>query len=135
LTPAERDLWDFRWESAQARLVAREAKAEDAKKHLAAATALLDKGTNPEQAHFLPYLAGYVAFYNGDYKGALAAFEKAGQRDPFILSLTAQAYEKTGDQAKAMEIYRKVLTFNMHNPTNAFARPVARRKVAADELK
>ena len=63
--------------------MAREAKAEDAKKHLAAATALLDKGTNPEQAHFL-YLAGYVAFYNGDYKGALAAFEKAGQRDPFI---------------------------------------------------
>jgi hypothetical protein len=43
--------------------------------------------------------------------------------------LLAQAYEKSGDQAHAMEFYRKVLASNAHNPTNAFARPLARKKV------
>ena len=53
------------------------------------------------------------------------------QTDPFILCLTAQALEKTGDAAKAKELYQRVLTFNGHNPANAYARPIARKKVAS----
>jgi hypothetical protein len=45
--------------------------------------------------------------------------------------LLAQAHEKSGDQAQAMEYYRKVLASNAHNPTNAFARPLAKKKLAA----
>ena len=71
-----------------------------------------------------------MAFYGGDYRTAIADLERADQRDPFILSLLAQAYEKSGDQAKAMDYYRKVLSSNAHNPTNAFARPLARKKAA-----
>jgi tetratricopeptide (TPR) repeat protein len=41
----------------------------------------------------------------------------------------AQAYEKQGDKAKADELYRKVLTSNAHNPTNAYARPFAKQKL------
>jgi len=36
-----------------------------------------DKGTNPEQAQFLPYLQGYVAFYAGDYRTSLEGLLKA----------------------------------------------------------
>jgi tetratricopeptide (TPR) repeat protein len=128
LTPAERDLWDFRWEHAQARIAARRGNKDEAQKHVAAAKAILDKGTNPNQAIFFPYLTGYVAFYSGDYKTSITDLQKADQKDPFILTLIAQAYEKTGDRSQAMDYYRKVLAINSHNPTNAFARPLAQSK-------
>ena len=130
LKPAERDLWDFRWEHAQARIAARRKQNELARKHVAAAKALLDKGMNPEQAPYLPYLTGYVAFYAADYAGAVAELEKANQEDPFILSLLAQAHEQLGHKSKAIDIYRQVLASNAHNPTNAFARPLAVKKLS-----
>jgi tetratricopeptide (TPR) repeat protein len=130
ITPAQKDLWEFRWEHAQARLAARRGKRAEAQKHVAAAKAILDKGTNAEQAPFYPYLEGYVAYYLGDYKGAIASLQKADQRDPFILVLLAQAYEKSGDKLQATEYYRKVLAVNFHGPTNAFARPLARKKLS-----
>ncbi len=130
MTPAEKDLWEFRWESALARIRARQGRKEDAQKYLAAAKTILDKGANPDQMRFYPYIAGYVAFYGGDYKTAIAELQKADQKDPFILSLLAQACEKSGDNTKAMEYYKQVLTINSHSPTNAFARPLAEQKVA-----
>ncbi|MDR3749150.1 MAG: hypothetical protein P4M04_13550 [Acidobacteriota bacterium] len=134
LTPAQKDLWEFRWESAMARVRARQGRKEEAQQHLAAAKAILDKGGNPDQARFYPYIAGYVALYGGDYKTALAelqqANQKADQKDAFVLVLLAQAYEKSGDKAKAMDCYKQVLTINNHAPTNAFARPLARKALA-----
>ena len=130
LSDSDKDLWLFRWEHAQARIAARRGRHEEAQKHVVAAKSALDKANNPDQARFYPYLTGYVAFYGGDYRTAIADLERADQRDPFILSLLAQAYEKSGDQAKAMDYYRKVLSSNAHNPTNAFARPLARKKAA-----
>src|SRR5271157_3933331 len=72
---------------------------------------------------------GYVAFYGEDYKTAIAELQKADQKHPFVLSLLAQACEKSGDKAKAMEYYKQVLAINSHNPTNAFARPLAQQKI------
>ena len=71
ITSARRDLWEFRWEHAQARIAARRGNQAEAQKHVVAAKNILAKGTNPEQAQFLPYLQGYVAFYAGEYKAAL----------------------------------------------------------------
>jgi tetratricopeptide (TPR) repeat protein len=129
MSEADKNLWLFRWEHAQARLAARRGQREEAQQHVAAAKAALDKANNPDQARFYPYLTGYVAFYAGDYKTAIADLKQAEQRDPFILSLLAQAYEKSGDQAQALENYRKILAVNTHNPTNAFARPLAKKKL------
>ncbi len=130
LLEADKNLWLFRWESAQARVAARRGKAEVAKGHIPAAKAALDKANNPDQMRFYPYLTGYVAFYLGDYKAAIADLQKADQRDPLNLALLAEAYEKSGDAAQAKTYYRKVLESNAHNPTNAFARPLARKKLA-----
>jgi Flp pilus assembly protein TadD len=129
ITPARRDLWEFRLEHAQARIAARKGQASEAQKHVTAAKAAFEKGTNPEQAQFVPYLVGYVAFYAGDHQTAIAELSKGNQNDPFILSLLAQAHEKQGDKVKAEEYYRKVLASNAHNPTNAFARPLAKQKL------
>jgi|WetSurMetagenome_2_1015567.scaffolds.fasta_scaffold323335_1 Flp pilus assembly protein TadD len=129
IKPERRDLWEFRWEHAQARLAARRNQADEARKHVQAAKAIIDRGTNPEQAPFFPYLVGYVAFYTGDMKTAIAELEKGNQNDPFITCLLGQAYEKQGDKTKADELYRKVLTSTAHNPTNAYARPVAKQKL------
>jgi len=107
IKPARQDLWEFRWEHAQARIAARRGDQAEAQKHVAAAKAILDKGTNPEQAQFLPYLQGYVAFYGGDYKTALEELLKANQDDPFIQCVIGETYEKLDDKDKALEFYRK----------------------------
>jgi len=130
LTDADLNLWLFRWEHAQARIAARRGKADEAQQHVVAAKAALDKANNPDQARFFPYLTGYVAFYTGDYKTAIADLQKADQRDPLILALLGESYEKSGDRSQAQDYYRKVLASNAHNPTNAFARPLAKKKLA-----
>ncbi len=127
---ADKNPWAFRWAHAQARIAARRGQRDEAQKQVAAAKAALEKANNPDQAQFFPYLTGYVAFYGGDYQTAIADLQKANQKDPFILVLLAQSYEKAGDAARAREYYGKVMANNGHGPTNAFARPVARKKLA-----
>jgi len=129
LSDADKNLWLFRWENAQARIAARRGKADEAQQHVVAAKAALDKANNPDQARFYPYLTGYVAFYTGDYKTAIAELQKADQHDPLILVLLGQAYEKSGEASQAKNYYAKVLELNVHNPANAFARPLAKKKL------
>jgi Flp pilus assembly protein TadD len=126
----DKSLWAFHWAHAQARIAARRRQHDEAQKQVAAAKAALEKAKNPDQAQFFPYLTGYLAFYDGDYKTAITELRKASQEDPFILMLLAQSYEKAGDAARAKEYYGKVMANNGHGPTNAFARPVARKKLA-----
>jgi len=130
IKPARQDLWEFRWEHAQGRIAARRGNRAEAQKHVSAAKAILDKGTNSEQALFLPYLKGYVAFYGGDYKAALDELLKANQNDPFIQCLIGQTYEKLGDKDKALEYYRKASAAIAHNSTAAYAVPFAKKKLA-----
>ena len=130
LSEADRDLWTFRLENAKARIAAREGKPKQADADVAAAKTALDQSKNADQQRFFPYLTGYVAFYQGNYKSAIEELQKADQKDPFILVLLAQAYEKTGNQSEATKYYKQVLTINSHNPTNAFARPLAKKKLA-----
>ena len=136
LKPEDHALWEWRWHNAQARIAAQQGKKAEAQKHVEAAKAALDK-TGAEnqkaQAQYWPYLTGYVAFYGKDYAQAItdlqSASEKANQRDPFILALLAQSYEKTGKTAEATELYQKIVTIYIHNPTGAYARPLAEKKL------
>jgi tetratricopeptide (TPR) repeat protein len=137
ITPVLRDLWEFRWEHAQARIAARRGNRAEAQQHVAAAKAILDKdeqlahggGRGENQSQFMPYLTGYVALYLGDYKSALEDLQKANQNDPFYQCLLGQTYEKLGEKDKAMECYRKAAATTAHNPPAAFARPLARKKL------
>ena len=129
ISAERRDLWNFRWDHARARIAARRGNLPDAVKYVAAAKAILDKGTNPEQQAYLPYLSGYVAFYGGNYAGALAHLKDADQSDPFIECLTAQCYEKLGDETNARAWYRRAASSNAHSVTAAYARPFALRKL------
>ena len=130
LKPARQDLWNFRWEHAQARIAARRGDKSEAQGHIAAAKAILDKGAIPEQAVFFPYLVGYVAFYAGDYNMALEELKQANQNDPFIQCLIGQTAEKLGDKAMAMDYYRKAAAATSHNPASAYAVPFARKKLS-----
>ena len=129
IKPDRVDLWNFRWEHAQARIAARKGNKAEADKHVAAAKAILDKGTNPNQVQFFPYLVGYVALYTGDPKAALAELQKGNQNDPFIQTLIGEAYEKAGDKAKAAEFFKKASTTTAHNPAGAYAKRITRSKL------
>ncbi len=131
IKPTRQDLWEFRWEHAQARIAARRGNQADSQKHVTTAKNILDKGTNPEQAQFLPYLQGYVAFYAGNYKTAVEELLKANQNDPFIQCMIGQTHEKLGDKDKAIEFYHKAATAIAHNPPAAYAVPLAKKKIAS----
>jgi tetratricopeptide (TPR) repeat protein len=127
---AVRDLFDMRWAHAQARIAARRGDAATARAEMAAARAILDKGTNPDEDIQYPYLAGYVALALKQYAEAAEALQRADQKDPFVLMLLAESYEGLGDAARARETYAKVLASNAHSLNNAFARPVAKKKLS-----
>lgn len=131
IKPDRADLWNFRWEHAQARLAARRGEQAAARKHVGAAKAILDKGKIPQQEPFFPYLEGYVAFYGGDYKTALADFQKSNQNDPYIQCMLGRTHEKLGDQAAAIEYYRKAASAISHNPPAAYAVPFAKKRLIA----
>ena len=134
ISPEQHALWDWRWENAHARIMIRQGKKAEAQKDIDEGKKALDK-TSPEdqkaQAQYWPYLTGYVAYYSGDYEKAIPdlkdASDKANGRDPFILALLAQAYEKTGKKDEAADLYKKILTMYQHNPTGAYARPIAKK--------
>jgi tetratricopeptide (TPR) repeat protein len=131
IKPARQDLWEFRWQHAQARIAAHLGNQAEAQKHVAVAKAILNKGTNPEQTQFFPYLQGYVAFYGGDYKTALDELLQANQNDPFIQCMIGQTYEKLGDKDKAIEFYGKASGAISHNPAAAYAVPFSKKKLAS----
>ena len=131
IKPARVDLWNFRWEHAQARLAARRGNLAGAQDQVSAAKAVLDKGAIPEQAQFFPYLRGYVAFYGQDYKTAMEELLKANQNDPFIQCLLGQTYEKLGEKDKAIETYRKAAAAIAHNPPAAYPVPFSKKRLAS----
>jgi tetratricopeptide (TPR) repeat protein len=123
---AQLDLWQFRWLHAKARVAAREGNRAEAARHLAEAKALRER--SPALAAEGPtfqYLAGYVALYAKEYDAAIAALQTADERDPFVLSLLARAYDGKGDRARARATWERVLGSRAHNLQNAFARPAA----------
>ena len=61
----------------------------------------------PTSCAFYPYLAGYVALYAGDYRQRSNELQNGRSTDPFTFSLLAQAYEKSGEKAKAVSITRR----------------------------
>lgn len=132
LSPERKHLWEFRWEHAQARIAARKGNQTDAAKHVSAAKTVLD--SDPElaktQSIFFPYLAGYVALYRGDHEAALKELKEANQEDPFVQALLGDCYDASGQKENAMGAYRKAASSTGHNPSTAFARPYAEKKLA-----
>jgi hypothetical protein len=136
ISPARKDLWEYRWEHAQARLAARRGDKAEADAHVAKANSILEdlKDKDPklydQQKSFLPYLTGYVALYTGDLKTAISELQAANQSDAFIQCLIGMAYEKIGDKDKAANAYRRAADVRGHNPPAAFAKPFTRKKLA-----
>lgn len=129
------DLADMRWAHAQARIAARRGQAAEARRQETAFTRLLDKGGNDDQKIQLPYLLGYDDFYLGRYRSAIAHLDKADQKDPLILCLIAQSYEKLGEVARARTYYEQVIASSSHAIAAAAARPVALSKLASSGVR
>lgn len=118
-------LWEMRWHNALGRIAARRGDRRAAMEHAVQAKALLDKGGNEDQRPFYPYLMGYIAFYMRDYRMAIEQLQKGDQKDPFVLGLIAQSYEKLKQAQRAREYYSMVLASSAHSINAAFSRPHA----------
>lgn len=133
-TPAQTDLTEMRWHHAQARIAARRKQFDIARKHVEEVRAIVERARiDASQRANHPHAAGYVAFYQGNPDLAIAELLKADQDDPFILSLLAQAYEQKQDQARARELYVKIMAQSTHSLQMAFARPLAGRRLAGTQ--
>jgi uncharacterized protein YbbC (DUF1343 family) len=134
-----KSLWDYRLAHALGRIAARRGNSAEAKRQMAEARRILD--SDPKMAEgqerFYPYLAGYVAFYTGDLKGAETELTKAlsirgNQNDPFMNTLLGMTYEKLNQNDKAKMLYQKAYDVaTAHNPPAAFVRPFVRTKLPA----
>lgn len=129
---SERLLWQLRWHHAQGRISAREGQLDEAKKHLAAFEAVMQKrGRQTDDNDIYRWLVGYVAYYGKDYDRAIAELARGNLSDPFVLKMIALAYEAKGDIANAREYYRRAIDTNVHNLQASIARPFARQKLAS----
>jgi Flp pilus assembly protein TadD len=130
--PGQKDLAEMRWHHAQARIAARRKQPEAARKHVDEVKAIADRGRLDESQRLqVHHVAGYAAFYQGDFERAIAELAKADQEDPFILSLLAQSYEQRKDQARARELYAAIAKMPDHSLQAALSRPFAQRRLAA----
>jgi tetratricopeptide (TPR) repeat protein len=135
IAAGRKDLWDYRYQHALARLAARRGNRAEAQRYVDQAKATLEKmkaddaNLYQQQIGFWPYLTGYVAYYAGDYKTALADFQKDSRNDAFINCMIAMSYEKLGDAEKAKDYWQKAAATRGHNPPAAFAVPTARKKL------
>ena len=133
-----KSLWDYRLAHALGRLAARRGDKAEAERQVAEARRILDADPAMAEAQerFFPYLAGYVAFYTGDFPRAEATLTNAlslrgNDRDPFMHCLLGMTYEQMGQLDRAKALYQKAYDMaTAHNPPAAFARPFARKKLA-----
>ena len=125
------DLWTMRWHHAASRIAARKGDHRTAAREAEEVKKLIDKNQqNATQMPIYLYLTGYNALYAKRYDEAIAALQQGDLRDPFILGLLAQAYEKKGDVANAKANYAKALESNAHSLQNALTRSLAKKRLA-----
>lgn len=128
---SERLLWQLRWHHAQGRLAAREGRMEEARQHLAAFEAAMQKrGRLADDNDIYRWLVGYVAYYGKDYDRAIAELARGNLSDPFVLDMIGMAYEAKGDVANAREYYQRTIDTNVHNLQASISRPHARQRLA-----
>ena len=101
-----------------------------AKKHQAEFAKLASAAKNRFQIWQSHEMAGRIAFAEKNYTLAIQELNKANVQNPQNLFRIAQAYDASGNAAKAKEMYRKVADFNGLNSLNyAFVRSEASSKV------
>lgn len=70
-------------------------------------------------------LMGYIYYLAGHPATAIAHFRQGNTNDPFVLFYWAECEGQLGNREKAVELYRKVATWNEHSLDYAFLRPRA----------
>ncbi|NIP43241.1 MAG: tetratricopeptide repeat protein [candidate division Zixibacteria bacterium] len=87
---------------------------------------------NPFQIRQAHELAGRIALETGDYKLAIAEFEKSNLQNPYNIYRMALAYKGLGQMDKARKWCQKAATFNALNSLNmAFVRSKAEKAMAS----
>jgi tetratricopeptide (TPR) repeat protein len=111
-----------------------EARVALAKKDVATAKARTEAYRREVDAKKVPFelrqaheLSGRIATAEGDYPRAIEELGAANQQNPMVVYLSAVAYKKSGDAAKAKEMADKAANFNGLNLNYAYVRGKAKQ--------
>jgi tetratricopeptide (TPR) repeat protein len=84
---------------------------------------------NPTWQKYPGWCFGYIALAQGDAMKAVEHFSQGEMDDPFIMYYFAVAKEKAGDTAGALELYKKIATWNFDGEWYAIVRAKAADKI------
>jgi tetratricopeptide (TPR) repeat protein len=84
---------------------------------------------NPGWQKYPGWCFGYIALAQGDAIKAIEYFSQGEMDDPFIMYYFAVAKEKAGDTAGALELYKKIATWNFDGDWYAIVRSKAAAKL------
>ena len=111
-----------------------EARVALAKKDLTTAKARTAAYRKEVEAKKVPFelrqaheLSSRIATEEGDYARAIQELEAANQQNPMVVYLSAIAYRKSGDAARAREMAEKAANFNGLNINYAYVRGKAKQ--------
>jgi tetratricopeptide (TPR) repeat protein len=128
-TPADKEsyeitvlFWQAQVAAGRKNFAAAQAKADEFK-------AKVEAVNNPTWQKYPGWCFGYIALAQGDAVKAIEYFSKGEMDDPFIMYHFAVAKEKAGDTAGALELYKKVATWNFDGDWYAIVRQKAADKI------
>ena len=87
--------------------------------------AKIEAGTDPGETENYYALAGYINLEEGEYAKAVENLKQANQENPYAVYHLAVAESKSGNNAEASALFKKVANWNQHGLLYPFVRDKA----------
>lgn len=131
LSDQDKKIWLGRMHHGRGRALAKMGKHDEAWKEAETIMKMIEAGGEAGK-QFMPsyhYIAGYLKLEGGDFAKAIEHLKQSDLTDPFHKLLLARAYEKTGDQNTAQNLYKEIVSFRQITLERALAYPEAKKKL------
>ena len=102
----------------------------EAEAFLTKARVLMELTNNPALRGEYLFFAGYVDVARGNYADAIDNLQGSGQDNPFNIYLLAVAYEKSGDEENAIDLFGRLMSWENFSLVYAVTRAKAIEKLS-----
>ena len=102
----------------------------EAEASLTKARVLMELTNNPALRGEYLFFTGYVDVARGNYADAIDNLQRSGQDNPFNIYILAVAYEKSGDEENAIELFNRLMSWENFSLVYAVTRVKAIEKLS-----